>query len=867
MSRKLLFLASLIVVLGLVGNSWAASIYWTDSNDLRTATLDGDMMDPCNWDPVPAAMPLGNKNMMQLAHDRYVLNPLGTGVCPVLDVDFGSVGELKIGASASAAGTTKLLVRTGGFMMVEEDYSTVASDRGDFLAGSSTGAPGTLIMTGGSLGYDNQFQIGKRAAGKVLMVSDDVNDPGGYPVLFGDASGSDGYIKFGGKDYGTGDAYMLIANGLMNANGISIYTAEGYIEIAGGTMELGDARSNSFPTMEAYVLDQYYNLDQMECYYGSGELQTVQDAPEAGWVTVWCDPRPPNCPGFPSPAKRAVADLLELGKLVWDGGATADSHKLYLSTIRSEVNEMNSTVLVYTGDVNEYTIQQGDLVIGENHYWRAVEYNDVDVACTGPIWFFTIGECVSVDDFESYTVSFPSGTSWTDDPDWETIIYLNQGTTYYDAHGGIKSMRINYLELDEDNYGDVFMNLGAGALKDWTLGGSASAASFWYQAPIETEKIQVRVNNNSFFDVGATLDGCWHEATASYVELGGGCNNVTQFTIRLGDGNYNGLTEGYDIYIDDLGICESRCVASRAMSADLDDDCDVDALDLSVLAGDWLIYDADRGPYNGDVCGDTTFAYDAARGSNVAVFDGNDDYIQLPGEAFANFNDKTLSLWAYYDTTPGVQGEPNAGNPFRAGSAFYRGYMEMLRPGHGEAIGEDYTIKWRMGYGPQADYEGLNFDNTWVHLAGVARVDCQGIRLELYVNGVYRDSDICPAHTNNRVYGGDPVTIGGVTVTSTGGGNGFCGKIDDVRLYSRALTSTEINNIYTGSPPASDLKLHYALNESPGAATAADAVSTHYFDIVSLANLYDAESTGSKAVNFKDYVILADQWGTSMVWP
>jgi Concanavalin A-like lectin/glucanases superfamily len=71
--------------------------------------------------------------------------------------------------------------------------------------------------------------------------------------------------------------------------------------------------------------------------------------------------------------------------------------------------------------------------------------------------------------------------------------------------------------------------------------------------------------------------------------------------------------------------------------------------------------------------------------------------------------------------------------------------------------------------------------NTWSHLA----MTYNGATMRLYVNGVLVSSR---AQTGNTVVSAGAVQIGGNTVW----GEFFSGAIDEVRIYKRALSATEI---------------------------------------------------------------------------
>ena len=72
--------------------------------------------------------------------------------------------------------------------------------------------------------------------------------------------------------------------------------------------------------------------------------------------------------------------------------------------------------------------------------------------------------------------------------------------------------------------------------------------------------------------------------------------------------------------------------------------------------------------------------------------------------------------------------------------------------------------------------------------------------LRLYINGTLEGT----AYKSQWTYGTDYVShiyIGGTQLGETGGQNSFNGTLDDVRIYTKVLTSSEIRNLYMEGPP------------------------------------------------------------------
>ena len=82
-------------------------------------------------------------------------------------------------------------------------------------------------------------------------------------------------------------------------------------------------------------------------------------------------------------------------------------------------------------------------------------------------------------------------------------------------------------------------------------------------------------------------------------------------------------------------------------------------------------------------------------------------------------------------------------------------------------------------------------DDTWYHVAIVGN----DTDLRIYINGTL-DSSATTAHTTGIVDGDADFQIGGQGLP-TGIAYAFDGLIDEVGVFSRALSATEVSNIYT----------------------------------------------------------------------
>jgi len=262
MRRTTVFVICLLIIIA--PQAPAETYTWTGG--------DSDWTNPLNWNPVGVPG----------AGDVAVIGP--GGIPPIIDVNLGRVGAIKV--------DDKLFVRTGGDVYIDPEAGP-----GDLLVGSATNKPGRLVMSGGRICGFEQHQIGKRTEGVLDMADDDVNDPGGSPLLW---SCGDGFLKLGGKDGGSGDAKVYLDNGTIHVAGLHFYRDEATMDIAGGTLEAGPNRleyvEGYYRDMKEYVQDLYYDKGWLTCYGGEGELDYTENSPSPEWITVWCNPRDPTRP-------------------------------------------------------------------------------------------------------------------------------------------------------------------------------------------------------------------------------------------------------------------------------------------------------------------------------------------------------------------------------------------------------------------------------------------------------------------------------------------------------------------------------------------------------------------------------------------
>jgi beta-fructofuranosidase len=270
--------------------------------------------------------------------------------------------------------------------------------------------------------------------------------------------------------------------------------------------------------------------------------------------------------------------------------------------------------------------------------------------------------------------------------------------------------------------------------------------------------------------------------------------------------------------------------AQACPQGDLNGDCCVDMLDLGILAqqwlspgcnepgivGHWLLDDASGSNaidssgygYDGSLFGNPSWTNDVLRGWCLS-FDGSDDYVLIGNESAFDISESiTVSAWVKADAS---------GNRFQyivsKGTDSWRLYR---RSGTGLYFactglsGNNYILG-------SSDVLG---DGQWHHIAGV--YDSGQEKLLLYVDG----------QLDNSVAASGLISLNdtNVTIGSSLSANFWTGQIDDVRVYSRALSASEVALIKSGA---------------------------------NIPDPYCANLDGVNGINAKDFATLAENWGVS----
>jgi hypothetical protein len=611
----------------------------------------------------------------------------------------------------------------------------------------------------------------------------------------------------------------------------------------------------------------------------------------------------PSAAFDPSPSDETT-DVPIDATLSWAAGklqaAAPLQHELYLGTSFNQVDQASrdNHLGVEFKSLDTGQFQPGDLGLGTTYYWRADE-RYAGATVKGDIWAFTTIPFIEVEGFEDYN-DFPPHRvfdTWIDgwenpdngatvgypDPDFERDEHFVEVKI---IHGGKQSMPLAYDNSDTARYSQARADLSAlGVTVDWTKAGAKALVLYFYGDADNqfrsTERLEISLEDTAGHMATVPYDGsmsdiqkeAWHEWNidlSEFSDAGVNLSRVAKIAIGIGDPKGTARGGSGTIYVDDIRLYVSRCLAKYQPAADLNGDCRVDYRDLQIMANDWLVADrtsagvkaeylfegntedtSGNGHHATAVGGPKYVDFDFGRAMS---FDGVDDYLEIQPFRYTNdLGEFTVSFWFRVhdvNATATNNGFPylfNHGMTNRSNniSVYFLSADGTLRT-HTRLMNPANPADVRGQGGPLFTYDIPGLANgQWYFYTLTSSADKGGV---IYIDG--------QAKSTSASYKGNMVNL---TDTINFGRRGFVGEntrffgsldednglIDDVRIYDRALSPEETTTVMDGK----------------------GLDTTAYYPIVSPANLYDKEPTLSKRINFKDLAVLAQQWLQLQLWP
>ena len=516
------------------------------------------------------------------------------------------------------------------------------------------------------------------------------------------------------------------------------------------------------------------------------------DASETYTGDVWSFTTP-GAVGSPSPSNGATGVNMT-ATLSWNPGDSAASHQLYLGTDKDAVRNADTASPEYIGTMNlgsESYDPPGKLAWFTTYYWRVDEVNNVNPNSPwkGPLWSFTTGDFVVVDDFESYNDLDPNDpgsnrifSTWQDGygdtANGSEIGYLMPPLLETDiVHGGAQSMPYSYdndLKYSEAsrplNSQSDWTEEGVGVLSLWFRGDASNAAERMYVAVSNAGGTPAVVPHD---DPNAAQINIWTEWTidlTDFSDQGVDLANLDTFAIGFGDKDNLQAGGSGKVYFDDIRLYRRELVGWWKL--------DDNASDSSGNGHDGTL-SADPVP---------VWTTDPERG-NVLEFVPGLDYVDC-GPGVGAGQDLTVALWikpADVDLMRPIScfdGDDYSVNP---------GWFLMLRH---DDWGEPPQIPpnaWFRMTGTEGEWNSGDLwinecwaPGEWVHMAFT--FDEATDTLSGYINGQLAGVTVVP---EGRGVASDTNPL----IMGHGGVEEYQGLMDDVYIYNVVLTEAEISNL------------------------------------------------------------------------
>jgi hypothetical protein len=498
--------------------------------------------------------------------------------------------------------------------------------------------------------------------------------------------------------------------------------------------------------------------------------------------------------GFPMPHDAATGLDPNL-TLAWSPGYGSLSHDIYLGTDANAVGNAEHLSSEFMGTVSETDFDPCGLEFSTKYYWRI---DEVGLTCTksGAVWSFTTedGKASNPDPADGKTaVALDTVLSWT--PGLHASLHdVYFGTDYNDVNDadttdawlykgeqldsvwdpcGLAYSVTYYWRIDEKSpfgtvKGDVWdfttddgkasnpdpadgkTTVAPNAVLAWTPGLHASLHHVYFGTDYND------VNDADTTDVliykGEHFDSVWDPCGLAY--------SVTYYW-RIDEKSPFGTVRGNVWSFTSAGEPNFYLVGWWQF----DEGADGTAYDS---AGD------NDGILQGDPCWVAGYV-----GSYALDFDGADDYVEVSADSNLNVQYVTMSAWVK------VQGPASNNHVLNRQMTNPGTYLLWVRASDGK-WGAMVRLQGSEGTG-RIIMSNNAVTGEWTHVCGTY----DGDKLELYIDSVPQD-DVDDA--NGTVDADHPgvLTIGAHPTPASY----FSGSMDDVRIYNRALTAAEIEQLY-----------------------------------------------------------------------
>lgn len=291
----------------------------------------------------------------------------------------------------------------------------------------------------------------------------------------------------------------------------------------------------------------------------------------------------PRAAWNPDPGDWTVVDGSHTSVLTWSAGEGAVAHEVYFGTDSAAVDHATpSTPDVFLGRVPSTSCALGRALAPDQTYtWRVDECQADGTVHRGPLWRFTTGQVLTIDDFESYTDRSPDrlfeawwdGVGYTSPPPGQAANGTGSMTGHEDppyvelgiVHSGRQSMPVYF-----DNTGPPFHSVVERRFdppQDWSTGGTLTLYLYGDPAsPVsDSDVLHVDLEDQAGRTASATWDGGgqtplgqpawtrWDIPLSTFGRQGAALGQVQWMRIRIGQDNGTAGGKGL-VRIDDIRL-------------------------------------------------------------------------------------------------------------------------------------------------------------------------------------------------------------------------------------------------------------------------------------------------------------------------
>ena len=339
----------------------------------------------------------------------------------------------------------------------------------------------------------------------------------------------------------------------------TIYFGDDYDEVDNATVGIPRGTAEYSPgTLESEKV-YYWRVDEFD---GLGTYKG----------DVWTFTTP-GAVGNPQPANGAM-DVTMATILSWTPATNAASHEVYLGLDKEVVRNADTSSSEYKGPkaLGAESHDPGLLEANTTYYWRVDEVYAGNTV-KGPVWTFTVGNYLLVEDFESYTDDDAAGEAiwqhWIDgfgvaDNGAQVGYLMPPYCEQTIIHGGAQSMPLLYVNETGVSNSEAALTLPA--LRDWTMG-EVGELSLWFRgnSTNAAEPLYAAITNTTgapavaaYDDPDAATAGAWRQwriPLQLFADQGINLTNVDKLAIGLGTKSGMAAPGGSGtLYIDDIRL-------------------------------------------------------------------------------------------------------------------------------------------------------------------------------------------------------------------------------------------------------------------------------------------------------------------------